>query len=56
MELIFVLAYSMLLIGTVIVPINNIKNNFLYRSILGIIITFGINIIISIITYLINAQ
>ncbi len=56
MELIFVLAYSMLLIGTVIVPINNIKNNFLYRSILGIIITFGINIIISIITYLIGLK
>lgn len=56
MEIIFVLAYLLLLIGTIIVPINNIKSNFLYRSIFGIIVTFGINIIISIITYLLGIK
>lgn len=56
MEIIFVLIYLILLIGTIIVPINNIRSNFLYRSILGIIIIFGINIIISIITYVIGIK
>ena len=56
MEMLFVLVYSILLIGTIVVPINNIKSDFLYRSIFGIIITFGINIIISIITYLLGLK
>ena len=56
MEMIFVLIYLILLIGTIIVPINNIRSNFLYRSILGIIMIFGINIIISIITYVIGIK
>ena len=54
MEILYIITTLTLLIGITLVPISKEKQNIIGRSVISIVILFGINIFISIITYLLK--
>lgn len=56
MEILYIITTLTLLIGITLVPISKEKQNIIGRSVISIVILFGINIFISIITYLLKIK